>query len=390
MGALDVGRARGAPAQARADAPQPVRRTPWREAATLVAVTRAAVLVVAAAAAWYLADSTGPLKEGFLDIWTRWDARHFAQVAEFGYTDPRTDPHATAFFPLFPLLVRALSVSGIDQIAAGMVVSFGASIVACAYLYRLADEEIGPGAGRRAVLYLLLFPTAVFLTAAYSEALFLAGAIPAFYYARRDRWPLVALPAAVAVATRFAGVFVILGLGVELLTRRRPRRARRHGLLALGAALAPLVAYGVYLAAIKGNPFYFIIDQREGWHREPTNPITSFVRTWETWGSDQPTNWIFAWRVEIVAAIVGLALVGWALKKREWGYATFMGATMAVLLSSTWYFSIPRMLLSFFPAMLFLAEWARGGSQRHELLVASLAAVAGLGVVVFTHGAWFY
>jgi hypothetical protein len=388
MGALDVGRA-ARPAPTR-EPPSGSSRIPWVEAGALVVVTRIVFLAVAAAAAWYLAETSGPLRQSFIEMWTRWDARHFAQVAEFGYTDPRTDPHATAFFPLFPLLIRAVSVTGLDPIASGMLVSFGASVVACAYLYRLADEELGPGAGARATLYLLAFPTAVFLVAAYSEALFLAGAIPAFYYARRGRWSVAAVPAAIAVATRFAGVFVVLGLVVQLFTSRRASHRRGRGLIALAASLLPLVAYGAYLAAVKGNPFYFFVDQREGWHRQPTNPLTSLTRTWETWGSDQPTNWIFAWRIEILAAAAGLALVGWALMKREWGYATFMGATMAALLASTWYFSIPRMLLSFFPAALFLAEWSGGRGPRHELLLASFAPLAGLGVVVFTHGAWFY
>jgi hypothetical protein len=94
--------------------------------------------------------------------------------------------------------------------------------------------------------------------------------------------------------------------------------------------------------------------------------------------------------MEIVAAAAGLGLVAWSLAKREWGYAGFIGSMMAALLTSTWYFSIPRMLLTMFPAVLLLAELTGRRPIRHELAVAVMAPVAALGVIVFTRGAWFY
>ena len=363
----------------------------WRDSAWLVLATRIGFLLVAFAGAWLLASSTGPLRTGFFDLWTRWDARHFLQVAQFGYTDPHTDPHATAFFPLYPLTISAVALTGLSPVVSGMIVSAAATVVACSFLYRLAEEDVGRGAGRRAVLYLLLFPTAVFLIAPYSEALFLAGAVPAFYYARRGRWPMVGLPAAVAVGSRAAGIFLLLGLAAEFLRGKdfAGRTVRRAGLAFL-IGVAPLVAYLAFLAAVKGDAFYFLVDQRAGWHRDFVGPLQSFLNTWDlTSSANSPTNWILTWRLEIVAAVIGIGLVAWAVSKREWGYALFMGSMMAALLTSTWYFSIPRMLLSMFPAVLLLASFARP-PRRHEALLLVLAPVATLGVVVYTQGAWWF
>jgi hypothetical protein len=385
---IDVASTRVAPER---PAENVARSTAWRDSAWLVAGTRVGFLLLAYAAAWLLASSTGPLRDGFFDIWTRWDARHFLQVAEHGYTDPNTDPHATAFFPLFPLSIAALNAVGIAPAVAAMLITTGATLVACGFLYRLADEEVGEGAGRRAVLYMLLFPTTVFLIAPYSEALFLAGAIPAFYYARRSRWHLVGLPAAVAMGARAAGIFLLLGLVAEFLRAKDwRRRTVRNALLALAVGLTPLLAFGAYLAVIKGDALYFLVDQREGWHRGFVGPLQSFMNTWNlTTSADSPTNWVFTWRLELIAAAIGVALVVWAVSRREWGYAAFMGSVMAALLTSTWYFSIPRMLLTMFPAFLLLASFTSHGA-RHEVAIAVLAPLAALGVVVYTHGAWFY
>ncbi len=369
--------------------------TAWRQAVQLVAITHVIYFAVAYAATSFLASSTGSSDVGVLEMWTRWDARHFLQVAQYGYTDPRSDPHATAFFPLFPLLIRAVAAIGIAPALAGLLVSGVAAVVAGAYLFKLAEEEAGAGAGRRAVLYLLLFPTAVFLVAPYSEALFLAGAVPAFYYARKGRWHLVAGPAAVAMGARAAGIFLLIGLVFEFLRRRdfRPRTALT-ALAALAAGALPLIAYGAYLARIHGDPFYFFTDQRLGWQRELTNPVESFVTTLNATrvpaGAGNLTNFVIAWRVEIIAAAIGVGFTIWALVKREWGYAAFMGSFMVALMTSSVYLSIPRMLLSFFPIMLFLAATTRGRPARHEVLLVAFASVAMLGTVTYTRFAWFF
>ena len=365
---------------------------PWKQALAVALGTRLVFLFVAYVASWFLNKGQGAPSEGFFDLWAHWDGSLLLGVAEHGYTNPLSDPHSTAFFPLFPLLVGGLGALGIPYVIGGMLVSTAASVVALAYLYRLAEQDLGEGSGRRACLYLALFPTAVFLIAPYSESLFLAGAIPAFYYARRGRWGPALIPTMVATGTRFAGMFLLFGLALEFVQRQGltiRKTARLASIMLVGAL--PMLAYGAYLAQVKGNALYFFIDQRNGWGRQFVGPVDSFLATWNTWASaEYPSNFLFAWRLEIVAAAVGVALVVWALRRSEWGYAGYMGSMLAVLMTSSWYFSIPRMLLSLFPAVLFLASFTKGESQRHEWTLLSLASVAALGVITFTSNSWFY
>ena len=152
----------------------------------------------------------------------------------------------------------------------------------------------------------------------------------------------------------------------------------------------PLLAYALYLEFYTGDAFKFLVSQKEGWGREFVGPVASFLNTWRTWEGTYFTNWMFAWRLEILAAIIGLAVVVWALLKAEWGYAAYMGSGLAALITSSWYYSIPRMLLTWFPIMLFLVEFARRRSDRHEMVILALAPIAGLGVILFTHNIWFF
>lgn len=368
-----------------------VDRASWIESIRVTTWARVSFFLVAYAATWFLSESRGTVTTGFLEMWTRWDAVHFTGIATYGYLSPQVHPEAVAFFPLFPLLIDAVAKLGLEPRLAGMLITFVASVVAGSYLFRLTESDVGEGAGRRALLYLFLFPTAVFLVAPYSEAVFLAGAIAAFYFARQNRWALVGLPAAVAMGARLAGVFLLLGLLAEFLKQREFtwERVSKAG-LSLAIGTLPLLLYGVFLLRATGNFLEFKDAQYRGWGRMVVGPKEAFLATWNTWNQDHPANWLFAWRVEILAAIVGLLFVGWALWRREWGYGVYMFATLATLMTSTWYFSIPRMLLSLFPIPILLAHYTHDSPERHQNVLLVTAPLAVLGVIVFTRGMWFY
>ena len=373
------------------------KSAPWRYALLAVLVTRVAFGLVAYGAAWYLSPGTeGAPDQSLTNIWVHWDALRFVLIAEGGYEGPGLLPNSTAFFPLYPLCIKALSFIGINEVVGALLVSTLGSFVAFAFLYKLATVDASgeptDAVGRRAVLYLAFFPTAVFLVAPYSESLFLAGAVPAFYLARTQRWHLVGIPAAVAMGARFAGAFLLVGLIFEFLKQRNfsfDRMANAAVSLLIG--LLPLLGYGAFLSQTRGDPFYFFTDQRIGWGREFVGPVRSLTNTLHFW-SDQTlsTDFAVAYRVEVVAAVVGLVFVLWALLRREWGYAAFMGATLFVLMTSTVYFSIPRILLTFFPAMVFLADVSVRRRWLHEALIVVMLPLAAVGVIVYTRGAWFF
>ena len=69
---------------------------------------------------------------------------------------------------------RSAARSAATTSLAGIVVSLAAALVAFVLLHRLAEERLGADGARRAVLYLAVFPMALFLQAVYSESLFLA------------------------------------------------------------------------------------------------------------------------------------------------------------------------------------------------------------------------
>jgi hypothetical protein len=365
---------------------------PWIEALKFDLLIHLIAFPLAYVGNVVIARAQSDLSPGFWHIWSQWDVRLYLGIARHGYTGPLALPHSVAFFPFLPLALRSLIGIGVPGVGAGLAVSGLALLVVLAYLYRLANE-ICPGSGQRALLYLCIFPMAVFLVAGYSESLFLAGTVPAFYYARHERWPLVAPFAALAVGTRFAGIFVLFGLGVCFLQQRRfTARRIAEVTVALGVGLAPLVGFAIFLWRAKGTPLAYFNAERAGWGRHFSWPLTSFIRTLEHHAAPAHSSriWDTAWRIEIIAAFIGVYFTVWAIRRWELGWAAYMAGTLGTLMLSSIYFSIPRMLLSLFPIPLLLAEYAGTSPRIRPYLAVGMGAIAALGTVVFTHGIWFF
>lgn len=147
--------------------------------------------------------------------WNRWDTGHFTFIATHGYDQPMR----TAFFPLYPLLMRAVMLAWHNPLIAGLIVSSLAQLVALIVFFRLVWEDVDKENTYRAVVYLSLFPTTFFLVAAYNESLFLCFSLLCFYYLRHGRWWLAGIFGLCASLTRSAGLFLALPFCYEYLAQ---------------------------------------------------------------------------------------------------------------------------------------------------------------------------
>ena len=90
-----------------------------------------------------------------------------------------TDPSRTAFFPLFPTLTRMVAeLQGRTDrpglFVAAIIVANVCLVIATMVLAAVVRLDLSPDDARRSLWYLLAFPTSLFLSAGYSESLFLA------------------------------------------------------------------------------------------------------------------------------------------------------------------------------------------------------------------------
>jgi hypothetical protein len=261
---------------------EPSNREAWRFVLVSFALSRLLFLGAGTVAAAYLpqADPAGdPLEPpGFLNYWAHWDGAWFSEIAIEGYDEMA--PASTAFFPLYPMLVRLGMILGGGPALWGVLISLAATPFALFFLYRIAETLHGTRAARDATLALAFFPTAFFLTTVYSEALFLALSTGAVWAALVRRNLLLAgVFGALAAATRNLGVILMLPLFFEWLRYRREFGVR--GLAGVLLIPAGFLGYAGFLWARFGDPLVSARQQDEHWGRELANPFATLGDAWQ-------------------------------------------------------------------------------------------------------------
>src|SRR5205085_6241939 len=169
----------------------------------------------------------GGLFDSVLSPFVRWDAFWYLRIAEHGYqTHVEALRGARVFFPVYPLLVGGaggFADNGVALIGA-TVISLVALAIGLRLLHRLTAIELGAPVADATVLLLAFAPVAFFFSAPYTESVFLLASVGAFLAARRGRWALAGLAAAVASGTRSAGALLLLPLLILYLFGPRADR----------------------------------------------------------------------------------------------------------------------------------------------------------------------
>jgi len=304
----------------------------------------------------------------------------FLRIAAEGY---RADDLSAAFFPLYPMAVRVLAwLPGIGTLASALLISNAAFLGSLVMLHGLARLELDPDRAARAVRYVALFPTAFFLMAPYSESLFLLLALATFWFARRDRWGLVALMGFGAGLTRSVGIVLPLALAFEAIRAPGVRAAA----VRLAAAAAPALGAALYLAAWwrwTGEPLT-PLDVQSFWRPEASAPWTAFAR-----GIDHALRFGGWWLVDALIVVAGLTVLLAGARRLRASYTAYGLASMALPLFAMFpdrpFLSMPRFAAVLFPVALVLA---RQPLLPDSLVTAVLAAGWGILAVLFMN--WQY
>ncbi|WP_329376215.1 mannosyltransferase family protein [Streptomyces sp. NBC_01351] len=368
-----------------------------REVLWLYVLTRVGIWTTAGAVRWLFpaggdrAPRPGPL----LSPWQQWDWWHYLHIAQDGYFPAGAGPwtagwdNREAFLPGFPLALRAVHAVVPHWAAAGALISFLAGGVAVLALARIARRHLPDAqAGRRTVLFFLLSPCAVFLAAGYTEALFLALALPAWSAAQRGNWPAAAVLACLACSVRASGLFLVAALVLRFVLAARSRRDWRAAPWLCLPALAP-AAYSWYLHAKTGDWMAWRHAQERGWYREFHAPWEAWSHTWDAaFGHTQPTGYALMWQAELLAMVVGIALVVLLVRRRQWPEALYIALTLWALGTSYWYTSIPRSTLLWWPLWIALAGWSLRRPRVRTAYLCVAGPLSTLVAVTFMTGHW--
>ena len=346
---------------------------------------RLAILLFAPLAVLLLGDSRA-LAHLPTDIWNMWDARRYLEVAQVGYGGI-SRPDQSTIAPLLPGLLRLGSLV-LPSLTAGLLISLTASLAAALGLYRLALRDGANRAiARAAVLALSIFPTAFLLVPPYTEPLFLALVIWAFWRARQADWIGAGLLGLAAGLTRFIpGLFILPALLFELRGQRRSWRMLGLLLIVLG----PLAYLGINWWAYN-DPFFFLSIQEKLFYTHLAAPWTVIGGLIASVAKPVAT---VNWATLYLAPLLALALLGltaawtWLSARSRASYLVYTGLCLLNFATLSWPISVPRYIVCVFPLFLMCGGLAR--SRLGSALAVFSILLLALFTAEFAMGRWAF
>lgn len=314
----------------------------------------------------------------WLRLFLRWDSGWYVRIIRDGYTyadclrpDVPCPQASIAFFPGFPVVVKALTGLGLSLTVSSFAVVHVSLVMSLWGMLELAKLKLGDEqAAWRSAVAMLAFPTAGFLSVGYAEGPFMALALWAMVWLERRRaWPAAVLFALAAV-TRSQGVVLVGAVGLLLLVRRRWREAivigGATGLMLGGYLLAQHLVFGDALA---------FLHARRGWGFTG-QPASEHVQKY--WRRTISGELMLEGWMDFAAIAWLAASAAWAWRRLGAEYGLFVAAILVVPLWSGQVWALSRIALCAFPGFL----WLGAASGRRPVALGLLA--TGLALVVIS------
>lgn len=296
--------------------------------------------------------------DGFFEIWQTWDSQWYLKIARDGYFTgsftEMSDIAVYAFFPLFPLLIYFLNFLFSNLVISGLFVSFICSVVTVIYLYKLINLDYPHLIARNSIIYYLLFPTAFFFSAIYTESLFLMLVVLTFYYAREQKWWLCSFFGVLCSLTRTIGVLLLFPILIEYFKSLGSNNFKiRFNKNIVWLLIMPL-GLGIYQLFIwlTTNNFSTYFISQKFWGRQMFN-FGAYI-THLTNLTFHSFKYSF---LDLVTVIIFIFMLYHIYKRLRFSYFLYSVLIMILPLLSANLMSMTRLVLISFPHYILLALW---------------------------------
>jgi hypothetical protein len=316
--------------------------------------------------------------EKFVEIFVAWDSGWYWNIATHGYSFTPDAQSSIAFFPLYPMLMRAAAApfgggAGATWIA-GIVVAVAAYLLALIAIHRFTERFFGSREiARRTVLYIAVFPWSLFLARVYAESVFLLASVLAISRAWDGRWWQAGVWGGQATLARPNGILIGLPLALLALRDRPPLgalTARWSALAPIPAALAGFCAYNYWLT---GDPLAWLTAQAHWgyslghWPWEQILRLISGVFEYGPYGFFFTSEIVPFEVLHAAPALLFLALTPLIARRLGMGMGMYVVASLLVPLSSNTLEGLGRYASVLFPAFMLLASVTT--QRAHEAII---------------------
>ena len=321
-----------------------------------------------------------PNKTDVIGMHAHWDSVWYKNLVEHGYEyhGPKEFSNSV-FFPLYPALVWLVTFITPNVYLSGWIVSL-VFLFASLWLLHKYIKEFHPTLNAELVLFILLiFPTAFFFNAVYTESLFLFLSIGAFYCTRKKLFLLAGLFCLAAALTRITGVFLLLPLLLEYLQLHnyKVRSLFHFNILPLFLGLTALFGF-FYYHYLKFHDFFLFFKLQSHWGR-------SFAVNAEHFVLNTPAE-LSNFSQDLLFVLMGITLGLLISFRFRLSYGVYILLSILVPISTGTFMSIGRYMLVLFPIVIYVASW-KNIYLKYAWIGASLLLLASI-TTLFVNNYW--
>ncbi len=182
------------------------------------------------------------------------------------------------------------------------------------------------------------------------------------------------------------GLFLAIAL-VVMFALTRPRMWSRAWALLI--PFIAVVGYSAYLRAITGDWLAWSHAERDFWHRNLVDPVTSLLNTYHLIYTFAPNGQPSSRMITEIMAMAVIAIFTIVLvRRRWWPESIYLLVTMISLGTSTMYHSVPRTLVVLFPIWMVLGVWMTHRRWLRWAYVICCLPILILVSIRYTQGQW--
>ena len=318
-----------------------------------------------------------------VSLHARWDSFWYLDIAQNGYFYDKNKPwklYNIVFFPLYPFLIKLFSFfTAKNLILTGWILSSVFLFFALFYFFKLVKEfhlKINP---YLPLLFLLIFPTAFFLNAIYTESLFLFLSLATFYYALKKKFLFAGIFGLFASLTRITGILLFIPLIWEYLKNNDFKLKSIFNLKILPIFLIPFGTFSFFFYHyLRFGNFFLFFEIQKNWGRAFTLQKGHF----DFFSEPAIVNFI----LDVFFIIFTLIILYFVFKRLRTSYGLYMLATIGVALSTGTFMSIGRYILVLFPSYILLASIKNQYLQQAWIFLSLL--LLALYTILFVNNYW--
>jgi Gpi18-like mannosyltransferase len=315
----------------------------------------------------------------------RWDSEWYAIIVSQGYrysNDPSVEG-PTVFYPLYQLVTYVIkSLFGIDHFVALLLVANFASLVVALLMTKFVRDELGDEIALLSLAFFCFFPSSLFLSAGYTESLYLLFVLLSFILMSRQKFAAAAAMAGLSLGTRSVGIVmipIILREMARVNVLPWPRLLPKMALCGILAA-SGLLVYMAYLGIKFGHPLAFVTVQAS-WHDGTF--LDRFVSAVTLAGFRDQNLWPAGW------FLCFLALSIWSFWFLRFAVSVYAVGTLAIpYLTLGITDSMSRYVMVCFPAFMCMGILCKGRPWLVITIIGILAALLLQTTAMFSQWHW--